>query len=126
MAVGISLVVAGLFVSVPQGVAEVQEHPQAGVPLVLDHDGSLDGAAGVEDFFDLRHHRSPIGTVVEQVEERPICNTAVLDHLCHAIGKGILRQAVQHVRIYDDPLGLPEGAGQILARLQVDGHLAAY
>ena len=80
----------------------------------------------MEDFLDLRHHRSPVGTVVEQVEEGSVSDAAVLDDLRHAVGKSLVRQAVQHVRVHEHPFGLPEGTGQVFARLQVDGHLATY
>ena len=106
--------------------AEVEEHPQAGVSLVLGHDGGFDGAAGVEDFFDPGHYRCPVMTVIEQVEEGAVGDAAVLDDLRYAVGKGFIGQAVQHVRVHEHPFGLPEGTGQVLACLQVDGHLAAY
>ena len=76
--------------------------------------------------FDLLHDLPPAGPEGEEVEEGLVQDAAVLDDLGHAVGEGEVVQGVQGVGVHEDRLGLPEGPGQVLAVLEVDGHLAAH
>ena len=111
---------------VADGVAEVQRHPQAGVPLVLKHYLPLQIAAGADHLLNVIHYAGPAAAAVQQLKELPVPDAAVFDHLGHAVGEGAVAEGVETVRIDQHPLGLPEGPGQIFSGLKVDGHLAPH
>ncbi len=108
------------------GVAEVQDHPDAGVPFILLHHLPLDIAAGIEHGLNVLHDRRPGGVGAEKIEERPVPDAAVLDDLGHAVGKGLVIQCTEARGVHENQPGLPEGASQVLACREVDGHLAPH
>ena len=71
--------------------------------------------------FNLCHDGRPAGPLGQEGEKGPIQDTAVFDHLGHAVGKGGVWQGVQGVRVHEHQLGLPEGPRQIFAVVQVNG-----
>ncbi len=113
-------------VGVAQGVAEVQDHPQSGVQLVLRDYFSLDITAGIQNVFNVRHELGAGGAGSEELEEAGVPDAAVLDHLRHAVHEHGQGQGVQRVRVHEHQPGLVEGPGQVLAVLQVHRHLAAH
>ena len=117
---------SGQLEGVADGVAEVQGHAQTGVPLVLENHLPLQIAAGVDHLLDVLHHARPATAPVQHPEEVVVPDTAVLDDLRHAVGKGGVGQGVQAVRVDEHPAGLPEGPGQVFSRLQIDGHFSAH
>jgi len=60
------------------------------------------------------------------LEQRAIAEQTVFDHLGHAGGKLARRQGGQQVRGDEDPAGLVERAGQILAGLEIDAGFPAH
>ncbi len=126
LTMGPGFIISRQFVGVADGVAEVQDHPATGVPLVLFHNKAFYIAAGIQNVFNICHDFGPGGVGTEKIEEVLIGNTAVLDDLRHTVGKGFVIQGVQRFRVHQDCLGLPEGAHQILSVCKVDSHLASH
>ena len=123
---GPGLVAPRQLVGVAQGVAEVEQHPRPGVPLVPLHNSPFNITAGIQNVFDLLHQRSPGGPGGQEVEEGGVFDAAVLHHLRHAVGKDGVGQGVQGLRVHKHQPGLPEGPGQVLAVGQVHGHLPSH
>ena len=76
--------------------------------------------------FNICHKFGPAGVDTEEVEELPVGDAAVLDHLRHAVGEGLVVQGIQGLRVHEHHLGLPETSRQVFPRRQVDGHLAPH
>ena len=121
---GPSLIAAGQLEGVADGVAEVQDHPQPGVPLVRHDYLTFYIAAGIQYVFNFGHDFRPGGMGGQK--ERCVPDAAVFDDLRHAVGKGGVGQGIQRRRVHEHQFGLVEGSGQIFPRFQVNGHLAAH
>ena len=76
--------------------------------------------------FDLCHDFPPAGPLGQEIEEGGVLNAAVLDDLRHAVGEHAVGEGLQHLRVHEDQLGLPEGPGQVLPGPQVHRHLATH
>ena len=122
----VGLIVPQLFVDMAQGVAEIQEHPVPGIPLIPLHKGPLVVAAGVQDFFHMSHQSLAVGAAFQEGKELLIPQDTVLDHLGQAVPEDPVRQRVQGAWVDEHRPGLVEGSGQVLPLFQVHGHLSAH
>lgn len=101
--------------------AEVEDLPQAPVPLVLLDHLPLEVDAAGDDFPEA----VPGCARFEQGEEGFVEDRAVFDHLRHPVGEGLGGQEGEHVGVAGDKGGLPEGADEVFALGDVDARLAA-
>ena len=106
--------------------AKVEDHPFSRVQLVLFHNGAFYITASIQNVFNVSHELGPGGVSTEELKEIPVGNAAVLDHLRHTVGEGLVIQGIQGVRIHEHRPGLPEAPGQVLSGSQVDSYLSAY
>lgn len=78
-----------------QGVAEVQEHPNAGVVLVFLHHLALDVAAAEGDVFNVGHDALSIPERPETVKQSPVPDASVFNDLRHTVREDSIRQGFQ-------------------------------
>lgn len=104
------------FHGMPQGVAQVQELPGSGVPLVSLHQRSLGGHAVGDDRLDMA-----ADAAAHQMGEGLARQDGVLDHLAAPGLKYGRRQGREGVGVAQHQPGGMEGPGQILSGGQVDG-----
>ena len=110
-----------------EGVAEIEEGASPRLPLVLGHDLSLHPhrlrhRPGERRRVPGQHVRAPC---LQPLEEGPVPQQAVFQHLCIAGAQLPHRQGDQHVDVRQHTPGLVEGPDQVLAPGGVDGGLAA-
>ena len=120
-------VVGDGFERVADGVAEIQDGPQAALGLVLPHDLRLDLAAtGHDSRQGARVAPQQLGQVALQPSEEPgVVDDAVFDHLGEAGAILAHGQRGQRVQVAQHEPRLVERADQVLARLQVHADFAA-
>ena len=82
------------FDAVTDGVAEVQQHAQAALPLVGADDVRLDGTAGVHHVLDALHHALASAATIQQAEKRLVPDAAVLDDFAHSVVEKSLRKSI--------------------------------
>jgi hypothetical protein len=111
---------------VADGVAKVEEHPVLGVQFVLLNNYTLYITANIQNGFDITRDSQAGGMSCQVVKKGGVGNAAIFDDLRHAVGKGLVIQGVQRVRVHEHQLGLPKGPSQIFAVVQVHRHLAAH
>src|SRR5262249_61317692 len=123
LAVAVALVPARRLDRVPNGVAEVEHGPQAGVALVGRDDLALVARAGEDDTVELRRvdrvdRAGPLPEIAAGQQPR-------LQDLDEAGAELLLRQARQRRRVGQDRRRQVVGAGVVLALREVDPALAA-
>ena len=120
-------VIRDSFQGMADGVAEIQNGPQPALGFILMNDFGLDFAAPGND------RRERFGLALEQRghlalqpgKECLVIDNAVLDHLGEARAILARRQGRQRVQVAQHQLGLVESPDEVLARRQIDAHLAA-
>ena len=106
---------------VPGGVAEIQQAPQAALPLVLRDDVGLDAARRRDDGDERVGLAGEDGVEVpvDPVEQVPVRDDAVLDDLVQASPELAARQRPQHQGVGDDGNRLMERSDEVLAERMV-------
>ena len=127
-AMQILAVVRDGFERVADGVAEVQDGPQAALGFVLPNDFSLDLAAAGDDRRQGTHVATEqFGQLTLQLLEQPrIVDDAVFDHLREASLELAHGQRDKRMQVAQHQPRLVECADEILARLEVQADFAAH
>ena len=96
------------FIGVAQGMPKIEQHTQPSVPFIPYDHIRFHSTAGSKHLLNLLHHTSPAVALIQLPEKGSVCDTAVFDHLSHPVGKGNIRERIQHVRVNQNQLGLPK------------------
>jgi two-component sensor histidine kinase len=128
LTVEVGAIAAEGFHHMAQGVAVVEDRPQAPFPFVGGHHASLSGGGALQQPLQQgRREGIKAGEVSGRLqvgEQRGVTDHAVLDHLRHAGTELPRRQGGQGVWVDQHQAGLVEGADQVLAAGMVHAGLA--
>ena len=129
-AMEIGAVAAEGFHHVAEGVAVIEDRPQAPFPFIRRDDLRLGGGGALQDALQERcgqgRHRTQTACCGFQFgEELRVSDDPVLDYLGHAGPEFPLRQGGQGGGINQDQLGLVEGPDQVLAAGVIHAGFAA-
>ena len=120
-------VVRGRLDGVADGVAEVQDHAQAGLLLVLADDLGLDADAGGDDLLQGGgvSRQDGVAVLLHEAEEGWVADDGGLNGLLQAGAEFGGGESAEKVDVAEDGEGVVEGADEVLAGEEVDAGLAA-